>query len=145
MPLFTFLGQVLFARLPFCAKIGAIAGAVAGALMGMAMGAIVPGGLTPAGIFEAAGMLAVAGWVTVLVLVGVWLRYGLAQLWAPAALNALLTALLTVWINNVVRMPWAATLLGILSGVLVGLILCRLCGPWGAVGKGAQQGAADAR
>jgi hypothetical protein len=145
MPLFTFLGQVLFARLPFCSKIGAIAGAVAGALMGMAMGAIVPGGLTMAGIFEAAGMLAVAGWITVLILVGVWLRYGLAQIWAPAALNALLTALLTVWVNNLVRLPWAATLLGILAGVLVGAILCRLCGPWGDLGKSAGTGAADAR
>jgi hypothetical protein len=121
------LGQWLFGRLPFCALVGAIAGAVAGAFMGLILPAIPPGPVTWAHTVEAGLMLAVAGWFAVLLIVGVWARYGVAQIWAPAAVNAVLTAILTVWVNELIRLPWLATIIGILAGVVVGLILCRLC------------------
>ena len=125
------LGQWLFGRLPFCCLVGAIAGAVAGAFMGLILPAIPPGAVTWAHTVEAGLMLAVAGWIAVLLIVGVWARYGVTQIWAPAAVNTVLTAILTVWVNELVRVAWLATIIGILAGVLVGLILCRLCPPPG--------------
>lgn len=127
MQLFILLGQALFGKLPFCALVGGVLGVVAGSFFGLVVAAVAPGGLTATQIVQAGLMLAVAGWITVLVMFGLWLRYGLAQLWVATAVNALLTSILTVWVGDLVHVAWLCPLIGLLIGVLVGLILCWLC------------------
>src|SRR6185369_1386896 len=97
------LGQLLFGKLPFCSLIGGTVGVIAGSFLGLTMDAMMPGGLSAIQIVEAGLILSLVGWITVLVVFGLWLRYGLAQLWWPAAINAVLTAILTVWVNNLVH------------------------------------------
>ena len=127
MQILILLGQWLFGRLPFCSLVGALVGVVAGGFLGLTLPAIAPAMLPPLMVLEAGLVLAVGGWIAVIVVFGVWLRYGVAQIWAPAAVNAVLTAVLTVEVNNIVRLPVLAALIGLLVGVLVGLILCRFC------------------
>jgi hypothetical protein len=67
---------------------------------------------------------------------GVWMRYGVGQIWAPAALNAVLTGILSVWVNDLARQAVLAPFLGILCGILVGAILCRFCPPTNPFGGG---------
>ncbi len=129
MGAFVLIGQWLFARLPFCSLVGALVGVTAGAFLGLTLDVIPPPGLSSTAIILTGLLLAVLGWIVVVVLLGVWMRYGVAQIAAAAAINALLTAILTVWINNLVRQAVLAPALGILVGILVGAILCRLCSP----------------
>lgn len=129
MGIFVLIGQWLFARLPFCSLVGALVGVTAGSFLGLTLDAIHPPGLTPTAIILAGLLLAVLGWIVVVVLLGIWMRYGAAQIAAAAAVNALITAILTVLINNIVRQAVLAPALGILTGILVGAILCRFCMP----------------
>jgi ABC-type antimicrobial peptide transport system permease subunit len=89
------------------------------------------GGAMPpmASIVSHSLLLALVGWVTVLVMFGLWLHYGIVQIALPAAVNAVLTSFLTMWLNLLIQLPWLATLIGLLVGILVGLILCQFCRP----------------
>ncbi|MEA2804941.1 MAG: hypothetical protein QOE49_5036 [Rhodospirillaceae bacterium] len=123
------LGQLLFGKLPFCSVVGGMIGVVAGTFMGLAEAAL--GGAMPpmASIVSHSLLLALVGWVTVLVMFGLWLHYGIVQIALPAAVNAVLTSFLTMWLNLLIQLPWLATLIGLLVGILVGLILCQFCRP----------------
>jgi hypothetical protein len=121
--------DVLFEKLPFCSIVGALAGVVVGTLLGLSVAAL-PGGTPSLGdIVATAVVLGLLGWFAIILVFGVWLRYGIAQIAPPALPNALLTALLTVWINFSIRMPAIAVPIGMLAGILVGLALCRFCRP----------------
>jgi hypothetical protein len=141
MQLFILLGQALFGQLPFCSLVGGTVGVIAGSFLGLTMDAIMAGPLSWVQIVEVGLILALVGWVTVLIVFGLWLRYGLAPLWLPAAINAVLTGILTVWVNSIVHVTIFAPLLGLAIGLMVGLILCRFCPPfvqtgWGRIARG---------
>jgi hypothetical protein len=92
---------------------------------GLSEAALVPT-VPPVGvIFTNSLLLAFVAWIVVMIVLGVWLHYGLSQIAVPAAVNAIITSFLTVWLNLIIQLPWLAPLLGI----LVGLILCRFCRP----------------
>ena len=121
------LAGLLFGRLSFCAANGALVGALAGFLFGAHLLEHANHTLTPAEIVQVAALLAPVCWLVVLVVVGWWLHYGARAIAWPLLLNALLTVLLTVWLNNLIRIPEIATLIGLLIGALVGTVLCRFC------------------
>ena len=129
MGAFVTLGQWLFGRLPFCSLVGALVGVTAGSLLGLTLDSFPPQGLPPAAVIAAGLMLGGFGWIVVIIFMGVWMRYGVGQIWAPAAVNAALTGVLTVLINLLVRQAVLAPALGIVIGILVGAILCRFCPP----------------
>lgn len=121
--------NLLFGKLPFCSVAGALVGVIAGTLLGLCEAAL-PAGMPSLGDVVATALaLGLLGWFSIILMFGVWLHYGIAQIAPPALPNALLTALLTVWINFLIRMPAIAVPLGMLAGILVGLMLCRFCRP----------------
>jgi hypothetical protein len=123
------LGQLIFGKLPFCSLVGAMIGIVAGTLLGLsqpALGAVMP----PLNeVFTNSLLLALVGWITVVIVFGVWLHYGIAAIAPPAAVNAIITAFLTTWLDLKVHHPSISPLLGMLVGILVGLLLCQFCRP----------------
>jgi len=72
-------------------------------------------------------ILALFGWLVVLLVAGVWLSYGVQSVALPALVNAIFTGVLVVYVNNVIQVPALAALIGLLIGVLVGTALCWLC------------------
>jgi len=122
------LAALLFGRLSFCALMGAIIGALAGFLFAALMEEHPGHVFTNAELLQIAVPLAIACWLVVLLIVGVWLHYGAAAIAWPLLLNAFVTVLLTVWANNLIQMPAIAGIIGLLIGILVGSILCRFCG-----------------
>lgn len=122
------LAGLLFGKLSFCAVNGALVGALAGFLFGAHLLEHPSHTLTPAEILQVALILMIVCWLVVLVIVGLWLHYGASAIAWPLLLNALLTVVLTVWLNNMIRIPEIAALIGLLAGILVGTVLCRFCG-----------------
>jgi len=105
---------------------------MAGGITGLLFGLVQLGG--PGAVFpviEAAKtgiLLGLVAWVVILVVVGLWLHYGLRPIALPALLNALVAAVLTVLIASPLRIPLLDVWIGLLVGTLVGATLCRLCG-----------------
>ena len=127
MKLFVLLGRAIFAKLPFCARPGAVVGALTGFICTLALlGEMLPTGKK--NLFIMGILCGVLGFVFVLMIYGIWLRYGVATIFWPALLNSLITSLLTVWVNNLLKVASMAGWVGLLIGLLIGWILCRWCG-----------------
>jgi hypothetical protein len=129
MKAFILLGQLLFGKLPFCSLVGGIIGVIVGTFMSLTQDALGTAMPPMTDIITRSLLLALVAWVFVVLLFGVWLRYGITQIAAPAAVNAILTSFFTVWFNLLIRVAWLAPLIGLLVGILIGLILCRFCRP----------------
>ena len=129
MKAFVLLGQLLFGKLPFCSLVGGMIGVIVGTFMGLtqdSLGAAMP---PLSDVLVHSLLLAVIAWAFVVLLFGVWLRYDIAQIAAPALVNAVLTSFFTMWLNLLIRVTWLAPLIGLVVGILIGLILCRFCRP----------------
>jgi hypothetical protein len=111
-----------------CAASGAIAGGTAGLLFGLAYRlSTVP--ISTADGVQAGVVLGLFGWVVLLLLIGVWLHYGVRAIALPALVTSLLSAVLTVLISmRYPPSPLADLWIGLLVGTLVGAALCALCG-----------------
>lgn len=118
----------LFGKLGVCALNGALVGALAGFLYGAVLQEHATHMPTTAELLQMVALLTITCWLVVLLIVGLWLHYGASAIAWPLLLNAFVTVLLTVWINNLVRLPDIAGLIGLLVGILVGFVLCRFCG-----------------
>ena len=121
----------LFGKLPFCS----LPGAVAGALVGLACAGYEldnPGLVLVVHQLIVTGLLlGFVGLLLVLFLFGVLLRYGVVRIFWPALVNALLTGVLTVFACHALGIPGAFGWLGLLIGIVVGAVLCRLaCCEW---------------
>jgi len=127
MNLLTTTSKALFGRIPFCGINGGIIGIIVGFLFGVLRFEHPDGGYTAAEIIIIILVLALASWAFILLVVGVWLRYGAGQIALPALINTLITATLTVLANLIVKSTVLAVPLGWLIGVLVGTALCWLC------------------
>ena len=105
-----------------------LAGLIAGAflqLVGCASAAP-PSALSPASILWVGLMLGAAGFLVLL-----WILYGLARFTfasvaGPALLNSLLTALLTTALVSAIDGWRIALLIGVISGLVIGRILCLI-------------------
>jgi hypothetical protein len=121
------LGRALFGGLGLCAMAGAIVGSLAGYFFGIVLLHVAPIGPTPQERGVAALVLAVFGWINVLVLIGWWLGYGIKNIALPALINAVLVSFLTVFIVNALGLPGWGMLLGFIIGIVVGTLLCQWC------------------
>lgn len=133
------LATIVFGRFSFCAKSGAIVGVIAGFLFGLLQLALEEEALSSGNPVHALtgqelvliGLaLGLLGWIALLMMVGVWLRYGAAAIAWPAFVNSLITALLTVLVNDRLNLPSVAGLIGLAVGLIVGTLLCLLCDRW---------------
>lgn len=127
----------LFGRFSFCAKIGAIVGIIAGSFFALLQGSSPAATFAPQELLLMGIALALVGWLFVLLAVGIWLRYGAAAIAGPALLNALITAILTVLVCDFFGLPALDWIFGLVIGLLVGTLLCRLCERWPVFLKGA--------
>ncbi|HEY6045033.1 MAG TPA: hypothetical protein VIU65_00435 [Pyrinomonadaceae bacterium] len=127
MKVFFALAKAIFGKLPICALVGAIIGAIAGFFFGMLQLELALPVLPIIDVLKIGLLLALLGWLVVLLVVGVWLHYGVSAIALQAMINAILTAVLTVYANNIIHQPIFATLIGLLIGILVGFILCWYC------------------
>ncbi|WP_436294722.1 hypothetical protein [Variovorax sp. LjRoot178] len=110
-----------------CAASGAIAGGTAGFLFGLAQML----STTPLSISDAIQvgiLLGLFAWVALLLLIGIWLHYGVRGIALPALITSLLSAVLTVMISTRFPHPLADLWIGLLVGTIVGAALCALCG-----------------
>lgn len=114
-------------RRSLCAVSGAIAGGFIGLIIGLAQ-AQSPLVLTMSQVVQAAVILGLLAWLVLLLIVGVWLHYGVSAIGLPSLVTSLLTSLLTVYLANKVQISLLAVFIGLLAGTLVGFALCRLCG-----------------
>ncbi len=114
-------------RRSLCAVSGAIAGGLAGTVMGLVQ-ADKSFTLTAAEAFRVGLLLGAAGWVVLLIVIGLWFHYGLAQVAWPALVNTMITCILTVFVCRALHIPYLDTIIGVLIGTLVGYLLCLLCG-----------------
>jgi hypothetical protein len=119
-----------------CAASGALAGGFTGSVLGLLLSPPNAITLTASEALRAGVILGLVGWVIILLVVGAWLHYGISQIAAPSLVNAMLSAILTVFVCRAVHFPIADTVLGLMVGTLVGWILCQLCGRFETV-KGA--------
>lgn len=110
-----------------CAASGAIAGGLVGLLVGLFQ--LQPPGVIPsADVVRVALILGIFAWLVVLLIVGLWLHYGVGPIALQSLVTTLLTSLLTVYLANKVHLPPLSVWIGILIGTLVGWLLCRFCG-----------------
>ena len=123
-------------RRSLCAAAGAMVGGFSGAVMGLFLSAPNPLTLTAAETWKVGLILGLVGWVILLIVLGLWLHYGISQIAWPSLFNALLSAVLTVWVCRAVHFPVLDTLIGLLVGTLVGWVLCQLCGRYTTIVKG---------
>lgn len=125
--LFAVIG-IPFARLPFCSLPGAVAGSFAGFLVTIFETEMPNTTLTPQQLAVMGVLFGAAGWLLILVLFGLILRYGVASIFWPSLVNALITALLTVFASSWLHVPAANGLTGLLIGIGLGAVLCWFCG-----------------
>jgi hypothetical protein len=122
------LGAALFGGLSLCSLTGGLMGIAIGFFFGLLQWEIGVVAIPLPQLLQVALALAVFGALIGVMVVGVWMRYGVSAVLAQILANALFTALLTVFVANLLVLPWVAWLVGLLAGVLVGWLLCLLCG-----------------
>jgi hypothetical protein len=127
----------LHRRMTFCGQVGAIAGALVGMFFGLAQAEHGDDTVSFGRLVASAAIAAGIGWAAVLLVVGVWLRYGARTIALPSLVTVAVTSFLTVLFNDLADEPILASLIGIATGLLVGAVLCLLCLPlndlWGCL------------
>jgi hypothetical protein len=83
MNIITTLGRIIFGRLPFCSLPGAIVGAISGLVFGLTLTGNTTISLQWSDILLAGMLLGVPGFLFVLLLFGLWLRYGVGAIFSP--------------------------------------------------------------
>jgi hypothetical protein len=127
MKLFALLGKALFGRLPFCSLPGAAVGAFAGFVFGIVMIQAPTLKFTNVQLALIGTILGFVGFLCILVLLGLWLHYGISSIAFPALVNAILTGIAAVIVANAIHNSALSALMGFIVGILVGALLCASC------------------
>jgi hypothetical protein len=114
-------------RRNLCSASGAIAGAIVGLVMGLYLLQPAPLPLSHLDVLAISTILGLLAWLALLMIVGLWQHYGIANIAFSSLVNSLITALLTVFVTNKVQIAVLAVWIGILIGTIVGALLCWLC------------------
>src|SRR5947208_11702479 len=115
--LFAF-AKALFGRLPWCSLAGGLAGVITGFIFSLFQVQNPTIVLTVQEVLLVAVVLGLVAWLFVLLVIGVWLKYGAGTIALQTFVTALLTALATVYLNNIIKLPYLAVILGWLAGIL---------------------------
>lgn len=112
------------AKLSFFAKAGAICGALVGVLT---LSLHTRYGPTTWGEALTAGVIfSLLGWLGLLLIFGIWLRYTIRQIWIQTLLVSLLTGLAVTALLQLWQTAFSG-LVGFLIGILIGTLLDWLC------------------
>lgn len=122
------ISNFFFGRLRFCAKIGAIAGLISGSLFGFYLAQNDAQPETAVNALYIGIYLGLAAWLFILLAVGVWMRYTVRAIAFRGLINSLLTSICTVYLCNIILLPYLCFLIGLLVGIIIGTIFCILCG-----------------
>jgi hypothetical protein len=118
-------------RLPICARVGVLHGVIVGFLFSLWRMATGFAGLAAHEFVWGVLLLSALALLCSLFVLVVVVRYLAVSVFWPAAVNAILVALLTALVINVMPPHRFFLLLGVwigtAVGLLVGLVLCRLC------------------
>src|SRR5688572_29420987 len=117
----------LFGKVPFCGLNGGILGIIVGFLFGLLQFAHPTADHAVSEIIIIILTMILVSWAYVLLVVGVWLRYGAKQIALPLLLSAAITGTLTVLANLLLNQIALAVPVGWLIGIVVGTLLCWLC------------------
>jgi hypothetical protein len=118
----------ILTSIPVCAWAGAIAGVIAGSQFALVEFAIPHVRFSASDLFRLAVLFGLAAWVVLLVITGLWLRYGVRAVVLQSLVNAILTSIIVVFIDNAVNIPALSGILGFFIGMALGAFLCRYCG-----------------
>lgn len=124
--IFERFGLFLFGRLSFCALIGAIIGAIVAIFLTIYQ-LFHPDPISGQEMLVLGLMLGLFALLAVLLVVGVLMNYGAANILPATTLNAILTSVITVFISYKIGEPFSNFLIGIVVGAVVGTLLCRFC------------------
>ena len=122
------LSRMLFGWMSLCAASGALIGSTAGLILAGLISEFPDIAMTARTVAVAWALLALVGWLVVLLVVGGWLRYGARRVALAALVNALLTTLLVTLANLAIRQVVLAVPGGFVIGAIVGTLLCLVCG-----------------
>jgi acid phosphatase family membrane protein YuiD len=124
--LFAF-AKALFGKLPWCSLAGGIAGIITGFIFSLFQVQNPTLVLTLQELLLIAVVLGLVAWLFLLLVIGVWLKYGVGAIALQTFVTALLAAIATVYLNNIIKLPYLAVILGWLVGILIGYLLCLFC------------------
>jgi hypothetical protein len=124
--LFAF-AKALFGKLPWCSLAGGLAGVITGFIFSLFQVQNPTIVLTLQEVLLIAVVLALVAWLFLLLVIGIWLKYGVGPIALQTFVTALLTAIATVYLNNIIKLPYLAVILGWLIGILIGYLLCLFC------------------
>lgn len=134
------MGILSIWRRSICAASGALAGGIAGMLFGFTQLGRQRFPIPAMIAINTGLLLGAVGWVAILIVVGLWLHYGLRTIALPALFTSLVTAVLTVLIAIQLWIAFLDVWIGLLVGTIVGAVLCRLCGRRFVAAEGANHG-----
>jgi hypothetical protein len=119
--------RFITSKLSICANTGFMAGAIAGFFLGLedAVSANFPLATFQDVLIDSLLLTAMA-WIAVLFVLCVTARLSFSSVALPSLINCFLTCLLTTWICNKFSLFRWAWLVGMLVGIFVGTLLCRL-------------------
>jgi len=109
-----------------CALAGALAGIVVGFLFEM-LQFTQPVRFAAADLPQIGLLLGLAGWLTVLLFLGLIAGQADWTMVLPSFVTSAITALLTVVVDNALWQPAASVFVGLIAGFLVGRTLCWAC------------------
>lgn len=121
------LAAVLFGRLPICGKAGVLVGWIAGILYSLHQSHTASAAPTTPSLVLALLLITATAWVASVVIVGIWLRRGVSAVLAPLLVNSFATTAVTILVATLVAWAPATAWIGLVSGLVVGLALCRFC------------------
>ena len=124
--LFAF-AKALFGKLPWCSLAGGVAGIITGFVFSLFQVQNPTIVLTIQQILQIAAILGLISWLFLLLVIGVWLKYGIPSIALQTFVTAFLTAFFTVYLSNVINLPYLTVILGWLVGILIGYLLCLFC------------------
>jgi hypothetical protein len=113
-------------RIGVCGNAGVIVGLLAGGAIALLDFLENPLVLANPAALRVWVILALFGWLVLLIVFRAFVRWPLATIVVPTLVNAVLVSGLTLYVSRALGLfPWA-WLLGFVIGLLLGLLLCRL-------------------
>ncbi len=119
--------KALFGKLPWCSLAGGLAGVISGFVFSLFQVQNPTILLTIQQIFQIAVVLGLIAWLCLLLVIGIWLKYGIGSIALQTFVTSFLTAFFTVYLSDIVNLPYLTVILGWVVGILIGYLLCMFC------------------
>jgi hypothetical protein len=121
------LSRVVFGRFSLCALSAAVVGVFSGIVIGLAVLERPESTLGGVEAFRVGLLLGAVGWVIILLVVRLWLHYGVRDIALYALGSSLLTAVISTYACLAIATAELFPILGLVIGLLIGALLCWIC------------------